>query len=366
MVIGSLEVGGAETHLAQVLPGLVAVGFEVAVHTLTGRGALADRLEAGGVRVVVPDHAQAAARRGGFLARGLRAARACVSLARTMRVWRPDIVHFFLPEAYLVGAPVALLAGGRARLVMSRRSLAAYQAKRPLLARIERWLHGRMDAVIGNSDAIARELATEGVPPEKLRTIRNGIDLARFDRPQAGTGTPLTLLIVANLIGYKGHADLIDALALARDALPDWQLLCAGRDDGLEASLVARAAAAGIGKRVRFLGPREDVPALMATADVAVLASHEEGFPNAAIEAMAAGLPLVATRVGGVPEAAVDGETALLVPPRDPAALAHAIRRLAGDVELRHRLGMAGRERVHRHFGLDTCVLAYRDLYRGL
>jgi glycosyltransferase involved in cell wall biosynthesis len=371
VVIGALDLGGAESHLAQVLPRLARDGFEIAVHTLTGRGALASALEKAGVRVIAPSGSEKGSKSGGFAGRASRAARAGLSLARFMRSWKPDIVHFFLPEAYLVGAPIARVVSS-AKRVVSRRSLNDYQVKRPALARLERALHASMQALLGNSAAVTAQLIAEGAPARRVHLIRNGIDLARFERPRAraalraelGT-SPDTVAIacVANLIPYKGHADLIDALArLPRD--PPWELWCAGRDDGIGRALADRAA--GLGGRVKFLGARDDVPDLLAAADIGVLASHEEGFPNAVLEAMAARLPVVATRAGGIPEAIDDGKTGLLVPVRDPAALGAALVRLIGDAALRRRMGAEGRARVEAEFALDACAVAYARLYRSI
>jgi glycosyltransferase involved in cell wall biosynthesis len=371
VVIGSLEVGGAEMHLAQVLPRLARSGFQVAVHTLSGRGELADRLEAAGVEVIVPSGAGPAAGRS-TARRAARVVRALVSLAQCYRRWRPDVVHFFLPEAYIAGGLLAL-PFGNFRCVMSRRSLNDYQAKHQWLAWVERRLHRRMHALIGNAQAVADQLIGEGAPPQLVHVIRNGIDIARFEgagddaRPGLGvTADTLVLLIVANLIAYKGHADLLAALAQASADLPRWCLLCVGRDDGVGVVLQRSADALGIGSRVRLLGSRRDVPELMKAADIVVLASHEEGFPNAVIEAMAAGRPVIGTRVGGVAEAIVDGETGIVVPPHHPAELARAVVRLAGDPALRTRLGAAGRARARSEFGLDACVARYAALYREI
>lgn len=345
-------------HLVQILPRLVRSGFDVAVQTLSGPGALSDRLAMAGVTVISPP-----ARPG---RRILRALRAAFSLASTIRRFRPEIIHFFLPESYLVGAPLAL-ALGVPYLVMSRRSLNGYQRRYPLIARVERALHRRMDALLGNSAAIVAQLIAEGADRACVHLIVNGVDLERFSatasRPADGQ---LRLVSVANLIPYKGHADLIDALAGASTLLGDWKLRCAGRDDGQKAALERRAQDAGIGKHVEFLGPRGDIPELLAESDIAVLASHEEGFPNAVIEAMAAGLPVVATRVGGVPEAVLDGVTGLLVPPHDPLALSDAIRRLADDPGLRTRMGVAGRARATELFSLDSCADNYATFYRNI
>jgi glycosyltransferase involved in cell wall biosynthesis len=176
----------------------------------------------------------------------------------------------------------------------------------------------------------------------------------------------LVFVVVANLIPYKGHDDLVAAFARIADRLPDWVCLCAGGGAKRAEALAERAQAAGLGLRVRFLGPRDDVPDLLAAADLAILPSHEEGFPNAAIEAMAAGLPLIATRVGGIPEAVVDGLTGVLVSPHEPDALAGAILRLATSPETRSAMGAAGRVRAREEFGLEKCVGRYATLYERL
>jgi glycosyltransferase involved in cell wall biosynthesis len=139
-----------------------------------------------------------------------------------------------------------------------------------------------------------------------------------------------------------------------------------GRDDGIGADLAARAEAAGLAAQVRFLGQRDDVPDLLAASDIAVSASHEEGSSNAVLEAMAAGLGVVATDAGGNAEAIRPGIDGLLVPPRDPAALGAALVALAGDAGLRARLGDAARARATRDFSLTACVDRYAALYRGL
>ncbi|MFM7344898.1 MAG: glycosyltransferase [Tagaea sp.] len=369
VVIGALDLGGAESHLAQILPRLAQDGFEIAVHTLTGRGALAPALENSGVRVIAPPGSAAGSKSGGFAGRALRALRAGLSLARFMRRWRPDIVHFFLPEAYLVGAPIAC-AVSSARRVMSRRSLNDYQAKHPMLARFERALHGRMHAILGNSAAVTAQLIDEGAPPSRVHLIRNGIDLSRFESPRpraqmrASLGTPsdaVVIACIANLIPYKGHADLIDALAHVPPA-PAWELWCVGRDDGIGEALRARAR----GLPVKFLGTRNDVPDLLAAADVGVLASHEEGFPNAVLEAMASRLPVVGTRAGGIPEAIDDGKTGLIVPARAPAELGAALARLIAEPDLRDAMGARAGARIEAEFALDACANAYARLYRAL
>jgi glycosyltransferase involved in cell wall biosynthesis len=372
IVIGSLDLGGAERQLAQILPRLDRGRWEIDVLTLTSRGVLADELERAGIGIRTPPLANRATRPG-FLRRATRA----VLLSPWLWLWfarrRPDIVHFVLPEAYLIGGVCALAAGLR-RKVMSRRSLAVYQTHHPVLARIERALHPYMQLVVANSDAIRRDLLDEGLPDERIVVIPNGVDTDTF-RPDASRRAEvrralalrddaLVMISVANLIPYKGHDVLFEALAKVAPSLPEsWRLLCVGRDDGIGVALESTARRLGIADNVTFLGPRHDVPELLSASDLALLCSDEEGFPNAALEAMASQLPMVATRVGGTVEAVVDGVTGLLVPPRMPSALAEAALRLATDADERMRMGIAARARVEERFSLDACVSAYSALY---
>ena len=290
-----------------------------------------------------------------------------------LRVGRPDVVHFFLPAAYLVGGIASLGAPVRRR-VMSRRSLNDYQRDHPALARLERLLHRRMDAVLGNAQAVVDQLRQEGAPAARLGLIYNGIDPASAaDRRGEVRGRlgiaedSLVAVLVANLIAYKGHADLLRGLAAERARLPPgWTLLCVGRDDGIGAELRALARHLGVAEQVRWLGQRDDASALLAAADIGILCSHQEGFSNAILEGMAAGLPMLVTDVGGNAEAVVDGETGLVVPAHDPAHLGAALASLAGDPARRRAMGAAGRRRVSEHFSLDACVAAYERLYEGL
>jgi glycosyltransferase involved in cell wall biosynthesis len=365
-ITSSLDVGGTERHLASISGVLRARGWDVAVYCTSGDGQFAEVLRRSGVHVIVPWRK---------LGRGLlRLPVAAVHLFGVLLKRRFAIVHCFLPGAYLVGAPLALLV--RTRLVvMSRRSLNNYQENHPLGGVIERRLHALMSAVLANSHSVAKQLEGEGVDARRIGLIYNGVGqmgpvLTGWAEARARLGIPehaLVLVIVANLIAYKGHLDLIDALGRIAGKMPaEWRLLAVGRDDGFGAAIRSRAHQLGLEAHVSLLGVRADIPELLIASDIAILASHQEGFSNAIIEGMQAGLPMIVTDVGGNAEAVVDGQTGLVVAPRDPDALADAILRLASDGELRQRYGAAGRRRVEAHFSLDACVAAYEALYHGL
>jgi glycosyltransferase involved in cell wall biosynthesis len=177
----------------------------------------------------------------------------------------------------------------------------------------------------------------------------------------------LVFAVVANLIPYKGHEDLFNAFSMACSELPaGWRVLVVGRDDGIGAKLYEQVTRLRIAEHVLFLGTRDDVPSLLCSADIGILSSHEEGFSNAIIESMAAGLPMIATAVGGNHEAIIDGATGLIVPPHDSQRMSEAIVRLSQDTKLRIRMGEMAAERAEKKFSLDECISRYEDLYLGL
>ncbi len=364
VLVPNLVVGGTERHLLAVLPRLDRERFKVELVTTRGPGQLDEAMRQAGIPVVkaplpLPGRAALPAAFGRLLLRFARRP--------------PDIAHFFLAEAYLTGALAARLAP-RCRRIMSRRSLNRYQAKRPLLARLERRLHGSMHAVSGNSDAVMAELAAEGVPAERLLLIRNGIETERYgevDRAEArrrlGIGPDhLVLVMLATLLPYKGHDIVLQALSQIAEALPaPWCLLAAGRDEGIGAGLRRQAEQLGIAGNIRWLGELtpEAVPGLLAAGDIALLASREEGFPNAAVEGMAAGLPVVVSDVGGASETVEAERSGLVVPPEQPEALAAALLALSRDPERRARMGAAGQARARALFSVERCVADYEALY---
>lgn len=374
-LVGSLDQGGTERHLMQVLPRLADLGFRPVVFTLTHKGRLAPVFEDLGIRVLEPWMARYLRHAPSLLRWTLLVPLSTIRLCVTLIRYNPAIVHFFLPQSYMLGSFCSFVTGNRIR-VMSRRSLNLYQHKRPFLASVERWLHTRMNAVLGNSRAVTKELMQEGVGVGRLGLLYNGIDLAPFMslpsrhcvRQNIGVGEKVLLLVcTANLIPYKGHAELLCALGEIHLRLPeDWRCAMVGRDCGIGAELRELAQRKGIAEHIVWLGERNDAIAIISAAEIGILSSHEEGFSNSLLEGMAAGLPMVVTAVGGNGEAVIDGESGIVVPSRDSSALGDAILTLVGNPALRERMGIAGRQRVFENFSLDACVNRYAGLYRAL
>ena len=367
-----MGVGGTERHLAQIAPGLARRGFDVTLYCIAKEGAQLSDLAGGGVRLA-----------GTAPVRALRGASEAVTLATgalglipEMLLGRPDIAHFFLPHAFLAGSIAAAITQVPIR-IMSRRCQNLYQAKHPRLARLERAMHGSMSAVLANSQSVLDELiGDEGVPPKRAGLIYNGVDLAAFSAPfdrsavRASLGIEQNATVIAtlaNLIPYKGHADLLTGLAHIKDRLPQpWRLLAIGRDGGALAALQAQAADLGLAANIHWLGQRRDIADLLRASDIGVLASHQEGFSNAVIESMAAGLPMVVTNAGGNAEAVQHGATGLVVPARQPRQLGQAIAQLVLDRPMARAMGIQARQRAETHFSLTACLDGYEQLYRSL
>ncbi|MHC5210222.1 MAG: glycosyltransferase [Planctomycetota bacterium] len=362
-VITTLGVGGAEKHLLLLARGLAERGHAVRIAWLKGQGELAPAFAQAGLAT---ERLGGAADAGGEV-RPWAAKRA---LARLVREWRPDLVHTHLLKADALGA----LAVRGVPLVSSK-----HNDERALL----RWpvsvVHGvlarRVARTIALSDHVAAFTARHGrVPAGRITRIYYGIDPAAWRpgrsreavRAELGLADEAPVLIcVGRLAPQKDHTTLLRAMTRVS---PDGQLLVVGGDpfgDG-EARLAAQVDELGLGGRVHLLGIRHDVPDLLAASDLFVLPSLWEGLGLVFLEAMAAGLPVVATRVSAVPEVVEHGVTGWLVPPADPEALAAAVGAALRDPRAREAAGRAGRERLAARFGLPRMIDETLAVYDGV
>ncbi len=292
---------------------------------------------------------------------------AVLRLRRLLRRERAGVVVTFFRDANLVGTAAARLAG--VPVVSTRRNLGYWQT--PGEIRLLRILNRGAALIAVNAEAVrTHTLRSEGVSSGRVRVVPNAVDLERF-RPVSAAeraarrerlglpGDGVLLGCVANLRPVKGHDVLLRAFA-AMDTGPA-RLALAGTGE-LEGALRRRSGELGVADRVHFLGSRGDVPALLSAFDLVVSASLSEGLSNAILEAMAAGLPVVATAVGGNPELVVPGETGELVPAEDPPALARALAGLVADREGRERRGREGRARAEARHAPATVIAAWSAL----
>ncbi|HEV8315902.1 MAG TPA: glycosyltransferase family 4 protein [Vicinamibacterales bacterium] len=298
--------------------------------------------------------------------------RRAVRLLALLAARRIDIVHAMAPTCYRA-AGVAARVTGALRVV--------HLGYPPEPGELERSFVSGPDAVLGCYHQQAMEAAPEVArlaPRCRVIGVPNGIDLERFSpRPSAAAAVrasfgvenrPL-VLIVGHLSEVKGYPTFLRAARTIANAVPDCAFAALGGETvspGYGKVLHDMAVGLGLANRVRFLGWRPDVADVLQAADVVTLPSRAEGLPLAVLEAMACARPVVATPVGGVPDAVVNEETGLLVPPDDPRRLAAAILRLLRDRETAARMGAAGRRRVESSFSLESFASGVEAVYRDL
>jgi glycosyltransferase involved in cell wall biosynthesis len=309
----------------------------------------------------------------------VRDAAALCHLARIIGRGRYDLVHCHRSKAGFLGRLAARLCGVRGVVYTPHGNvLEGYfgPAATWLFARLEGLAAPLTDRIVCLTQREIEQYLAEGIGrPGQHTAILNGIDVEAFARGQGDRAevrremgvSPDAFLVasVGRLVPVKGHVHLIEALPEVLRRRPDAAVLIVG-DGPLRRDLEGRARSLGVADRVRLPGHRGDVARVLGAADLFALPSLNEGLGLALVEAMAMGLATVASRVGGVPEVVLDGETGLLTPPGDAGALAGAILRLMGDAEARARMGAAGRERARARFSIERTVRETERLYEEL
>ncbi|HET8823555.1 MAG TPA: glycosyltransferase [Terriglobales bacterium] len=364
-LVDSLNIGGTETQAVELARRMDPAKYDVTLACLRKEGPLLERLNGSAVNVV-EFHPQG----------GIDSPRGLYQLARMaayLRRGKFDVVHAHDLWSNMIGVVAGKLAGVPV-IVTSQRDLSHgdwYQGSR------KKWLRRAQNAssaVVTNARMIREGLISEeGLAGDKVRVVYNGVDLERFEpspskRAKLFTGMERTKLIV--LVGnmhtdVKGHPTLMAAAPEVVSRFPQARFILVG-DGEKRKDFEAAAQAAGVGTNFMFLGRRNDVADILAACDIAVLPSAAEGMPNAVLEYMAAGLPVVASAVGGNLEVIADGETGLLVPAGDPAALSAALSRLLADDVLALRLARKGRELVEQRFSFERLTREVGALYEEL
>jgi glycosyltransferase involved in cell wall biosynthesis len=369
-VVKAVQIAGAERHLLTLLSGL--------------RGRAVRDIDARLIVLVEPgNHMQAYV--DAAEARGIPVERLVIQrdldpslysrLSQTLDHSKPDVVHTHLLHADLYGIPAAKRLGVPV-IISSRHNDNAFRRRAPI-KQVNQLLWRMADAGIAISDSIARfTVDVEGAPKSKIHRIYYGLeDTGPLDRNTARTAILREfnlpddsdlIGIVCRLTEQKGITYALGAFARIKDDFPGAHLLIAG--DGPLRSTLEREAAAlkGCENRVHFLGWRDAVPALMAGLDIFLAPSLWEGFGLVFLEAMAQALPILASNVSAIPEIVVDGETGLLVPPRDVEGLAEALRKFLTDKPLRQYMGLQGQDRLETHFSAARMVNETAALYYTL
>jgi glycosyltransferase involved in cell wall biosynthesis len=357
-VCANLETGGAERQWAILIRGLFEQGFDVSVMTLDGRGAYFDDLRAGGVPIACA---------------ALRHRADPVGLARAAWLGRSrssTVVTRGL-SAHIVGHVLAQ--GHRAAHVLTEHSVAEHAKFAPPRRHQQLFIkpiRPRASRVVAVTASQVEYLVSEGYRRDAIHVIPNGVATDPPVRDREAVRAELGVacgdffaVLMAWLRPEKRVPAFVEQLTAAHSVDPRVKGVVVG--DGPDYALVARAAA-GSGGVVRMLGERGDALDIIHAADVVCLTSVAEALPMSVLEAMSLGRPVIATRVGGVPEAVKDGETGILVPPDRPSEVATALVALARDTARANALGSAGRTRQQRWFSEDAMTRSYADLLTDL
>jgi glycosyltransferase involved in cell wall biosynthesis len=350
-----LNVGGAERQLYYLIRGLDKAKYSIHVVTLWPGDTLRPQIEATGA-TVVPIH-----KKWKFDVTVL------FRLRRFLRELRPDIVQCQLYTANMWGRVAAVMARCENIIVSERNADELWKTR--IHFAMERLLNGYATAYLGNSRRVCSYCEEKlGLPEGTYRLMHNGVDTTEF-RPlssEARIGhTGPVIGTVANLHVRKDLVTFLRMAARVLDQFPQATFRIVGSGPEKH-SLLQLANRLGISSRVEFAGATSNVKDAYLTFDVFVLSSHNEGFANAIVEAMASGLPVIATDVGGAREAIEEGRTGYVVPTHNPEALVEHVARLLTDPDLRSKMGRAGRERAVHLFSLEALVRRYDSFYSGL
>jgi glycosyltransferase involved in cell wall biosynthesis len=291
-------------------------------------------------------------------------------LSRVVRRLAPEVIHAHDPHAVAVAALALSLdaKGPQPPLVAARRGDAPIKQNA-----FSRWKYRQVDRFVCSSETVRRALVAAGIEDGRTVVVHDGLDLAHVDAaPRADVHVEFWLPhrapvvgAVGPLVAHKAYHDLVDAIAILRRHLPDVHLVIVGEGE-LRASVERQVRHLRLEKHVVLAGGRPDALSLLKGFDVVATSSHSEGSAAVLLDAMASARPIVATRVGAIPEVVADGETGLLVEARAPDALASALARVLGQPDLARALGAAGRRRVEREFSAERMVRETLAVYARL
>lgn len=364
-LVGSFDQGGSERQAVQ-LARLLKEDGSVRVHigALRREGSLLGEAVAAGFDEI-PEFRISSFHGRDFISAVMRC-------ARFVRENGIDVVHSHDFYTNVFGAAVSLSAKVGLNIA-SKRETGGLRS--PAQSFVEKLAFRRARKILVNSEAVGRYLAAEGVPTEKVSVVYNGLDLARMtptstDRAEicAALGLPADpsarfVTLVANLRHrVKNQFLLLRAATTVAGRYPDVHFVLAGEGE-LRTGLESAAARLGVADRVHFTGRCDRVPDLLSVSSVGVLTSFHEGFPNAVLEYMSAGLPVIATNVGGVAEVLSDGQEGFIVPSDDDAALGAKLSEILSDAALAERLGTAGMTKVVNRFSTSAQLARTLELY---
>ena len=376
-IIGRLVIGGAERQITETAARINKDFFDPKLYCLSEGGPLEAFTRQHNIDTEIFDSSRYDS--SSLFSYLLIRFRKLLALYRYLKRVQPDIVHCFMYAPSIYGGFISRLTGNPI-LITSRRCLGLFKDHRPHLQFFENVVNRFTNKVLVNSSALRKDvLQREKIDPQKVQVLYNGVDTQHYVptnsdkelhpcvlfRKQAW-GIPEHAQVVgmlATLFPYKGHEDFIRAASEIHRIYPDVRFVCVGGDRGTKHTLEQLGRSLGLEKHLLFPGECQDAAKVLPMFDIQVSASHEEGFSNAILEGMSLGKPIVATNVGGTPDAVLHNVNGLLVPPKSPGKLSQAIMLLLEEPDFAAILGKNGRKRAEEYFSMESMINQLEKIY---
>ena len=359
--IGSLNIGGTEKQLLNISKKLYK-DFKFKIFTVQEKGILSKKFEELGIEVLEPRYKR---NRKSFFNIIFFYIFLIFDILKIYIALKPKVVHYYLPHSYILAGFLTFFSN-RTNFIMSRRSLNVYQKKYRFINKVESFLHKKMNVIIANSKEIKKELVeTEKVAENKCRIIYNGISINQ-KKISNKKNKVLKLICVANLLPYKNHEMILKALSII-PAKYKWNLHLLGKENKIILENLNKIIKENnLTNKVFFHGQQDNPDIFLASSDIALLTSDEEGFSNSILEYLNSSLPVIATNVGGNSESVRDNINGFLIQKGNYKELSEKIIYLFDNPNIRNKMGEQSYKIVSREFALSKCVKEYKNLYNKL
>ena len=354
IIIGSLNIGGTEKQLLEIINCLAEKKWGIELITLKEKGTLANNLNP----KIKTNNLN--------IKSSFKIIRLYLIVLKLFKIFKKDpytLTHFFLPQAYIIGMIAAMTAKSKCKLIMSRRSLNLYQRKFPLSKIIEKFLHKKVDKILVNSKAVKNQLINEeNVSKNKIKVIYNGVN-TRYKNKIDPKYKNFIILMIANLIPYKNHRMVLYALKRIKKKLPkNWQIYFIGRDDGIKKDLISLANEIQIRKNVLFIETK-NIHHLLSHSNLGILCSKEESFPNAILEYFSHKIPVISSNVGGCAEIIKNKKNGILLKKNNDLELSKAILYFYKNKNIAKKFGIEGFKITKKKFTINKMINEHEKEY---